>query len=168
MNRLKAAAAKAAARAAAAKEQVRSAKARLKQARKSFKVEKRAAKQARKKVDAAAAVAAPGQMTKPAAVAKPAVAKPTVAKTTVAKPAVAKPSVRKRAPAAKPARPLSRSTPKPRARKSPETMRSAAEVAKSVIERLHSPPPTLPPTPIVSTDPAPAAAPARGDTETGA
>jgi hypothetical protein len=161
MKSLKAAAAKAAARAAAAKEQVRSAKARLKQTRKLFKIEKKAAKQARKKVDAAAAAPAPGDV-KPAAVAKTA-----VTKTVVAKPAVAKRSVRKRAPAAKPARPVSRATPKPRARKSPETMRSAAEVAKSVIERLHSPPPTLPPTPMVSTDPAQAAAQAPDDTETG-
>jgi hypothetical protein len=160
MKRLKEAAAKAAARAAAAKEQVRSAKARLKQARKLFKIEKKAAKQARKKVDAAAAAPAPGQ-TKPAEVAKIAVAKPSVAK-----PAVAKPRVRKPAPAAKPARPVSRATPKLRARKSPETMRSAAEVAKSVIERLHSPPPTLPPTPMVS-DPPQAPAQTPGDTETG-
>jgi hypothetical protein len=150
MQSLKAVAAKAAARAAAAKEQVRSAKARLKQARKLFKIEKKAAKQARKKVDAAAAAPAPGDV-KPAAFAKT---------------PVTKPSVRKPAPAAKPARPVSRATPKPRARKSPETMRSAAEVAKSVIERLHSPPPTLPPTPMVSADPAQAAAQAPHDTET--
>jgi hypothetical protein len=160
MNRLKAAAANAAARAAAAKEQVRSAKARLKQARKLFKIEKKAAKQARKKLDAAAAAPASGDV-KPVAVAKTA-----VTKTVVAKPAVAKPSVRKPASAAKRARPVSRPSPKPRARKSPETMRSAAEVAKSVIERLHSPPPMLPPTPIISTDPAHAAAHPPGDTET--
>jgi len=159
MNRLKAAAAKAAARAAAAKEQVRSAKARLKQARKLFKIEKKAAKQTRKKVDAAAAAPASGDV-KPVAVAKTA-----VTKTVVAKPAVAKPSVRKPASAAKRPRPVSRPSPKPRARKSPEIMRSAAEVAKSVIERLHNPPPTLP-TPIISTDPAHAAAHPPGDTET--
>jgi hypothetical protein len=32
-------------------------------------------------------------------------------------------------------------------------MRSAAEVAKSVIERLHAPPPILPAAPVVPTDP---------------
>jgi hypothetical protein len=31
-------------------------------------------------------------------------------------------------------------------------MRSAAEVAKSVIERLQAPPPILPPTPIIPAD----------------
>jgi hypothetical protein len=151
MKRLKAAAAKAAARAAAAKEKVRSAKALLKPARKGFKVEKKAAKQARKKVDAAAAVSL-DRAVKPVAVAKPAAApKPLeVAKRAAApKPA----GVRKPATAPKPARRTSRGVPKARVRKSPETMRSAAEVAKSVIERLHSPPPALPPTPMIAEDP---------------
>jgi len=138
MKRLKAEAAKAAARAAAAKDQVRSAKAQLKQARKLFKVEKKVAKQARRKMDAAAVAVAPGRVSKPVAVAKVAVAKPRVRKPTTAP---------------KPARSAARPAPKSRARRSPETMRSAAEVAKSVIERLHSPPPALP-TPIISTDPA--------------
>jgi hypothetical protein len=35
-------------------------------------------------------------------------------------------------------------------------MRSAAEVAKSVIERLHAPPPLLPPTPVIPSNPVPA------------
>ena len=54
IKRLKLAATKAAARAAAAKTQVRAAKAQLKQARKLFKTEKKAAKHAWRKVDAAA------------------------------------------------------------------------------------------------------------------
>jgi hypothetical protein len=32
-------------------------------------------------------------------------------------------------------------------------MRSAADVAKSVIERLHAPPPMLPPEPVIPTEP---------------
>ena len=55
MKLLKVAATKATARAAAAKTKVREAKATLKQARKLFKMEKRAAKEARQKVDAALA-----------------------------------------------------------------------------------------------------------------
>src|ERR1700690_4058045 len=61
VKRLKAAAAKAAAKATAAKEQVQLAKAQLKQARKLLKIEKKASKQARRKVEAAAATAAPGR-----------------------------------------------------------------------------------------------------------
>jgi hypothetical protein len=150
MKLLKAATAKAAARAAAAKQQVRSAKAKLKQARKLFKVEKKAAKQARRQMDAAAAAVAPRREPKPVVDAKVAVTKGVVAKARVRKPATVP----------KPAR--ARRAPKPSARKSPETMRSAAEVAKSVIERLHSPPPVLL-TPINSTDPAqpPTAAPSK-------
>lgn len=151
MKRLKAAASKAAARAAAAKEQVRSAKAQLKLARKLFKIEKKAAKQARRKVDAATPVLAPSRISKPAAV------------TGIA---VAKPGVRKPVPPAKPARAV-RPAPKPRVRKTPGTLRSAAEVAKSVIERLHSPPPTLPPTLVIPTDPAEAATQSPRNTETG-
>jgi hypothetical protein len=158
MKRLKAAAARAGARAVAAKEQVRAAKALLKQARKLFKVEKKAAKQARRKMDIAAATAVrvrvvkpvpkPAIVRKPATAAKPAgVRKPTG----VPKPAtVPKPAgVRKPSAAPKPARRAARRVPKRRARQSPATMRSAAEVAKSVIERLHSPPPMLPLRPIV-------------------
>jgi hypothetical protein len=140
MKRLKAAAAQAAARAAAAKDKVRSAKAELKQARKLLKAEKKAAKQARRKVEAAAAAAAPVRP-KPAALVQP--------------------SVRKRAPA-KSVRSAPRRTPKPRAApklraaKSPATMRTAAQVAKTVIERLHRPPP-LAPAPIIAADTVPPA-----------
>jgi hypothetical protein len=150
LKRLKVAAAKAAARAAAAKEQVQSAKAQLKQARKLLKIEKKASKQARRKMDAAAATAAPGRPPKPAAVARAAVAKPS-----------------KSVAAPKPARTASRSVPKRRVRKSPQTLRSAAEVAKSVIERLHSPPPVLPPEPNIPADAAPALPSDPGHTPTG-
>jgi hypothetical protein len=125
LNRLKSAAAKAAARAAAAKEQVREAKAQLKVARKLFKAEKKAAKQARRKVDAAVQKARP---VKRARVAKAA--------------AIVKPS--RKAASGK----LSGRGAKP-ALQAPDSMRSAAEVAKSVIERLHAPPPALPPEPII-------------------
>ena len=137
IKRLKAAAAKASARAAAAKNEVRAAKARLKQARKAFKAERKAAKQARRKVDAAAARTA--RKPRPAATLK---LKPAIRKRAPAKVA----AKTKGAPKAKKAGPLKSS--KPRAVKpTPETMRSAAEVAKSVIERLHAPPPVLPPEP---------------------
>jgi hypothetical protein len=43
----------------------------------------------------------------------------------------------------------SRGTRKPRADSSPEYLRSAADVAKSVIDRLQSPPPALPPEPSI-------------------
>jgi hypothetical protein len=148
MKRLKADAAKAAARASAAKGEVRSAKAQLKQARKLFKVEKKAAKQARKKVDAARAVAQVrtpkgASPAKPAGDRKsPAIRKPTAA-----------PSVKPVSPKSGPKKAKPRAASKPRAAKSqPDTLRSAAEVAKSVIERLHSAPPVLP-GPIVSPEP---------------
>jgi hypothetical protein len=143
IKRLKAAALQAAGRAAAAKTQVRTAKAQLKQARKLFKIEKRAAKQARREADAAAKIA---RAPRPAA-------------TLELEPAVRKAS------RAKPPKTAAKTSPKkirpPRAAKAPaaeapDTMRSAAEVAKSVIERLHAPPPILPPAPAI---PDPAGAP---------
>jgi hypothetical protein len=132
MKRLKAAATKAAARAAAAKTRVREAKATLKQARKLFKIEKKAAKQARRKAMAAVA-SATVRAAKPAVTAK------------------LKPPVRKPDSAPKKIKPRRASS--PRARNPVGTMRSAAEVAKSVIERLHAPPPILPPTPLIPAEP---------------
>jgi hypothetical protein len=155
IKRLKLTATKAAARAAAAKTQVRAAKAQLKQARKLFKTEKKAAKQAWRKVDAAA-VSATRRAPRPAAALKlkPAVRKP------APKPVLAARKRTKSTPKTTsktaPKSPLKRIKPrraaKARAEK-PDTMRSAAEVAKSVIERLHSPPPILPPAPVIPTDP---------------
>jgi len=149
IKRLKAAATKAASRAAAAKNQVRAAKAQLKQARKLFKTEKKAAKQARRKVDAAAASAI-RRAPRPAASLKlkPAVRKP------AEKPLVAAKSPK----AARKATPKSlqkKIKPRRAAKASAEAsgMRSAAEVAKSVIERLHAPPPILPPEPVILADP---------------
>jgi hypothetical protein len=134
---LEAAAAKAQDLAATAKQGVRSAKARLKQARKIFKAAKKAAKQARRKVDAVGRVT-PQTASKATAKAAP---KPTPR----SKP---KPKASSR-PAPKP---KARAARKPRAPKPPQTMRTAAEVAKSVIERLHSPPPSLPATPAAVTE----------------
>jgi DnaK suppressor protein len=151
IKRLKLAAAKAAARATAAKTQMRAAKAQLKQARKLFKTEKKAAKHAWRKVDAAA-VSATRRAPRPAATLKlkPAVRKP------AAKPVLA---ARKRpkaapktSPKASPKKIKPRRVAKARAPAAP-SMRSAAEVAKSVIERLHSPPPVLPPEPVIPTNP---------------
>ena len=153
IKRLKVAATKAAARAADAKTQVRAAKAQLKQARKLFKVEKKAAKHAWRKVDAAA-VSATRRTPRPAATLKlkPAVRKP------VAKPVLAARKRPKTAPKATPTRPpkkiKSRRAAKARVPAVPG-MRSAAEVAKSVIERLHSPPPILPPEPVLPAAPLP-------------
>ncbi len=133
MRQLKAAAAKAAARAASAKEHVRSAKALLKQARKVFKLEKKAAKQARRNVDAAAmatTVAARERPSKPIA---------TTANGPV-RSAIQKPA-RKSAPKTR--------KPEPKAPKPPDTLRSAADVAKSVIERLHAAPPVLAPAAVI-------------------
>ncbi len=148
MKRLKVAAAKAAARAAAAKIQLRAAKAQLKQARKLFKLEKRAAKLARRKVDTAAAAAA-ARVPRPAEALK--------LKRAIRNPPTVK-SVRTvgerqtKVEKAAPKKPKARIATKPRAPSAPETMRSAAEVAKSVIDRLHAPPPILPPSPIIPTD----------------
>jgi colicin import membrane protein len=150
IKRLKIAATKAAARAAAAKTQVRAAKAQLKQARKLFKTEKKAAKQARRKVDAAAS--ATRRAPRPAATLT---LKPAVRKSSATKPAR---SARKSPKAA--LKTTSKGQPKkikPRraakVRAQDPGMRSAAEVAKSVIERLHAPPPILPPEPVIPVDP---------------
>jgi hypothetical protein len=149
LNRLKTAAAKAAASAAAAKLQVRLAKAQLKQARKTFKAAKKAAKQARRQVDAAGSSRRP----RPAATLKlqPAIHEAslppntlrkvqTMRKTKTAQP---KPAVTGAAPKRIQKKPVARVS-KARAPKVPP-MRSAAEIAKTVIERLHAPPPVLPP-----------------------
>jgi hypothetical protein len=151
IKRLKAAAIKAAGRAQAAKTQVRAAKAQLKHARKLFKMEKRAAKQARREVDAATIVT---RAPRPAATLE---LKPAVRKASAAKPVLAA----RRSPRAAPktaAKSLPKKAKLPRATKArtqqaPDTMRSAAEVAKSVIERLHAPPPMLPPAPVIPTSP---------------
>jgi hypothetical protein len=147
-RRLKVAAEQAADRAASAKEQVRSAKAQLKQARKLFKAEKKAAKQARKKLEAARnsfmvrpvrAAAAPGAVRAPKAPrAKSAAPKAASVKVPVSK------TVRVRRKLRRAAKPVSAS---------PEPMRSAAEVAKIVIERLQNPPAVLPPTPTIPAQP---------------
>ena len=135
MKRLKAAAQKAAEFADVAKKGVREAKAKLKHARKLLKAAKKVAKQARRKRDAAsAAKPAPKPKPVPEATAKP-----------QTKP---KPAVRATSTASKPKRRVKRAA-KLEGLTQPETMRSAAEVAKSVIERLHSPPPLLPPTPAI-------------------
>ena len=150
LKRLKTAAAKAAARAAAAKSQVRLAKAQLKQARKVFKAAKKAAKQARRQVDAAGSAGPP----RPAATLKlkPAIRKTSLAPKTVRAPKTAQPKPAAAGVASK--RPRQRTVPrrvsKARAPKVPQ-MRSAAEIAKTVIERLHAPPPVLP-APIVPPD----------------
>jgi hypothetical protein len=151
VKRLKLAATKAAARAAAAKTQVRAAKAQLKQARKLFKTEKKAAKQARRKVDAATASRA-ARTPRPAATLK---LKPAVRKASAPKPVRAARNSRK-ATLKSPAKNLPRRLKARRAVKArAETpgMRSAAEVAKSVIERLHAPPPILPPAALIPTEP---------------
>jgi hypothetical protein len=144
IKRLKEAVAKAIARASAAKDELRAAKGRLKQARKLFKAEKKAAKQARRKLDAAVATAA-ARTPRPAATLKlkPAIRRPPTAKKSPPKKTGLKKAALKRA---APKKAGQRRTPKPVAVKAPITIRSAAEVAKSVIERLHAPPPTLPPT----------------------
>src|ERR1700689_3190166 len=156
IKRLKLAATKAAARAAAAKTQVRAAKAQLKQARKVFKTEKKAAKQARRKVDAA--TPAKRRAPRPAATLelKPAIRKPAATKPVPATRKTPK-APRKTPKAARKIPKAARKTspkPPPRKLRAPgpakprvkvPAMRSAAEVAKSVFERLHAPPPTLPP-----------------------
>jgi hypothetical protein len=141
LKRLKTAAGKAAARAAAAKSQVRLAKAQLKEARKAFKAAKKAAKQARRQADAAGSSRRP----RPAATLKlkAAIRKASSLPKTVRTPKAAqpKPAVKKTAPPR---------ASKARAAKVPP-MRSAAEIAKTVIERLHAPPPVLP-APIIPPD----------------
>jgi hypothetical protein len=148
VKRLKVAATKAAARAAAAKTRMRAAKAQLKQARKLFKTEKKAAKQARRKVDAAAA-SATKRAPRPAATLelKPAVRKPAARKTVRPPKTTPKSRPKKRQP--------KKSTPRRvlKTRAEVPGLRSAAEVAKSVIERLHAAPPILPPAPVIPADP---------------
>jgi hypothetical protein len=147
LRRLGAVAKKAAARAASAKLVVKSSKTQLKEARKIFRAEKKAAKQARKKLEAARS--ALFSRTPKAAVATPkGVAKKKTRAAVTAPPptkAPAKAAAPKKAKVARKSR---------RAAKTPGTraanpMRTAAEVAKSVIERLHNPPPPLPPSPII-------------------
>lgn len=128
VKRLREATVKAAARVSAAKDDLKAVKSRLKLARKLFKAEKKAAKQLRRRLKEAVA-ATFVRRPKPAASAK---SKAPVAKakaTTAKKPAARK----KRKSVARPAA-------KSRARAAPDTLRSAAEVAKSVIERLHASP----------------------------
>jgi colicin import membrane protein len=149
IKRLKIAATKAAARAAAAKTQVRAAKAQLKQARKLFKTEKKAAKQARQKVDAAAS--ATTRAPRPAAALK---LKRAVRKSSATKPLRAARKSPKAALKTTPKGPSKKIKPRraAKARGQAPGMRSAAEVAKSVIERLHAPPPILPPEPLIPTE----------------
>ena len=157
---LKTAAAKAAARAAAAKRQVRLAKAQLKQARKAFKAAKKAAKQARRQVDAAGSSRRP----RPAATLKlqPAIRKASLPPKTLRKPKTLRNPQGLRKPHAprKPQnvqlkaavtsaaskRTLKKSVARVSKARAPKVppMRSAAEIAKTVIERLHAPPPVLP------------------------
>jgi hypothetical protein len=141
---LKSDAEKGAARADAAKQQVRAAKAALKRARKLFKAAKKSAKQARKKLEAAAAATRRPR--------KPSRRRPA----RLGKPAVKAPAVK--APAAKAAKKASvprkrRRMPKVRVPAAADHLRSASDVAKSVIERLRSAPPTLPPAPVIPADP---------------
>lgn len=164
IKRLKVAATKAAARAVAAKTQVRAAKAQLKQARKLFKTEKKAAKQAQRKVEAAATSAAK-RAPRPAATLK---LKPAVRKSSATQPVRATRKIPKAAPKNTP-KESPKESPKKSPKKAPKKikprrpvkartqatgtgMRSAAEVAKSVIERLHAPPPILPHAPVLQTE----------------
>jgi hypothetical protein len=150
-KRLKTAAEKAAARAATAKSQVRLAKAQLKQARKAFKAAKKAAKQARRQVDAAGSA----RPRRPAATLKlkPAIRKASSAVKSVRAPKTAqpKPAVAGMSSKRIPKKTVPRRVSKARAPKVPQ-MRSAAEIAKTVIDRLHAPPPILPPAPIMAPD----------------
>jgi hypothetical protein len=138
---LKSDAEKGAARADAARQQVRTAKAALKRARKLFKAAKKSAKQARKKLEAATAAA-----TRPPK--KPSRRQPARAGKPAAKASAVK-APKKAAVARKPRR-----APKLRAPAATDHMRSASDVAKSVIQRLRSAPPTLPPAPVIPADPA--------------
>ena len=131
LKELETAAAKAAARAAAAKAEVRLAKAELKQARKVFKAAKKAAKQARRQADAAGNSRPP----RPAATRK-------------VKPAIRKAAVPGIGARRTPKKTLPRRVSRARVPRAPQ-MRSAAEIAKTVIERLHAPPPILPPAPVI-------------------
>jgi hypothetical protein len=145
---LKSDAEKGAARAEAAKQQVRAAKAALKRARKLFKAAKKSAKQARKKLEAtvAATTRPPGKPSRrqPVRLGQPA-AKAPAAKA----PKKAPKKARKKAAVSRKPRRAS----KVRAPAAADHMRSASDVAKSVIERLRSAPPTLPPAPVIPPDP---------------
>jgi hypothetical protein len=135
VKRLRDAAVKAAASVSAAKGELKAAKSQLKQARKVFKAEKKAAKQLRRKLEEAVAAASVRPKKPNVAPARKAAAPGTKA---VKKAAVSQ-DLPKRS--------------KPRAKKAPNTLRSAADVAKSVIERLHAPPPLLPPAPVIPPSP---------------
>ncbi len=147
---LKSDAEKGAARADAAKQQVRAAKAALKRARKLFKAAKKSAKQARKKLEAAATATRPPR-------------KPSRQPVRSGKPAAKAPAVKapkkapKKAPHKAPKKaPVSRKPRRARKVRAPaatDHLRSASDVAKSVIERLRSAPPTLPPAPVIPADP---------------
>jgi DnaK suppressor protein len=137
---LKADAEKGAARSDAAKQQVRAAKTALKRARKLFKAAKKSAKEARKKLEGALAA-----MTRPPK--KPGRRRPA----RQAKPAVKAPVVKAGKKAAVSRKP--RRAKRPRASAPRDHMRSASDVAKSVIQRLQSPPPTLAPAPLMPSDP---------------
>ncbi len=141
---LKSDAEKGAARADAAKQQVRAAKAALKRARKLFKAAKKSAKQARKKLEVATA-ATTRQPRKPSPRQPVRLAKPAV-KAPAAK---APKKLRKKAPVSR----KPRRARKVRAPAAADHLRSASDVAKSVIERLRSAPPTLPPAPVIPADP---------------
>jgi len=137
-------AAKAAARAEAAKQLVRSAKADLKKARKLSKAAKKTAKQARKKVEAAAAAIKQAAAAKTARAGTAAGGKPKPRAKTVKTTSPAKAAI-----PAKAAKPAKAKTPRPAKSKSANAARtsaaakpgtpkllSAAEVAKSVIGRM--------------------------------
>jgi hypothetical protein len=144
---LKSDAEKGAARADAAKQQVRAAKAALKRARKLFKAAKKSAKQARKKLEAAAAATRPPRKASrrtPVRLGKPAAKAPAVKA-----PKKAPQKARKKAAVSR----KPRRARKVRAPAATDHLRSASDVAKSVIERLRSAPPTLPPAPVIPEDP---------------
>lgn len=145
---LKSDAEKGAARAEAAKQQVRAAKAALKRARKLFKAAKKSAKQARKKLEAAAAATTrrprKSSRRQPVRAGKAAVKAPAVK---------ARNKALGKAPGKAPKKaPVSRRARKVRAPAAADHLRSASDVAKSVIERLRGAPPTLPPTPVIPAD----------------
>jgi hypothetical protein len=152
IHRLKSDAAKAELQAAAAKRRVRAAKAALKQSRKLYKAEKKAAKQARKKFAAARTMALTRKpepdLIKPSRIAKGAPsAKAPRMKSAAAKAPAVKSNAKKRARVSR----KPRRAPKLLAPAAPDPMRSAADVAKSVIQRLQSPAPA--PKPAAPADP---------------
>ena len=148
---LKSDAEKGAARADAAKQQVRAAKAALKRARKLFKAAKKSAKQARKKLAAAVAATRPPRKPSrrpPVRADKPAAKAPAVKAPKKAPKKAPQKAPKKAAVSRKPRRAR-----KVRAPAATDHLRSASDVAKSVIERLRSAPPTLPPAPVIPADP---------------